>query len=134
MRRRRAAHRGTFTIAFVAVLATLPPEAAVAGEYAVGNCGADQLNFSTRAFNDFATRGMKIRRACDPEGPGLRGLITSNVVRGGQVPRGAVALATMTAPAGHGSRGSAGRGPCGDETAGTRSNCGPRHPTSKPSR
>jgi hypothetical protein len=100
MGRRRGAHRGTLTIAFVAVLVTLPPEAAVAGEYAVGNCGADQLNFSTRAFDDFATRGMKIRRACDPEGPGLRGLITSNVVRGGQVPRGAVALATMTAPAG----------------------------------
>ncbi|HTE63318.1 MAG TPA: hypothetical protein VK631_23385, partial [Solirubrobacteraceae bacterium] len=100
MRRTQAAHRATLTIAFVAIGVTLAPEAAVAGEYSVGNCGADQLNFSTRAFDDFATRGMKIRRACDPEGPGLRGLITSNVVRGGQVPRGAVALATMTAPPG----------------------------------
>ena len=50
---------------------------AVAGEYAVANCQADPLNFSTRAFEDFATRGMKIRRACDPEGPGMRGLITA---------------------------------------------------------
>jgi hypothetical protein len=100
MGRTRAAHQGALTIALVAILATLAPEAAQAGEFSVGNCGADRLNFSTRAFDDFATRGMKIRRACDPEGPGLRGLITSNVVRGDKVPRGAVALATMTAPAG----------------------------------
>jgi hypothetical protein len=94
----RAAHAGALTIAVAAIL--VAPQTAMAGEFSVGNCGADQLNFNTRAFDDFATRGMKIRRACDPEGPGLRGLITSNVVRGGQVPRGAVALATMTAPAG----------------------------------
>jgi hypothetical protein len=100
MGRTRAAHQGALTIALTAILITLAPEAARAGEFSVGNCGADRLNFSTRAFDDFATRGMKIRRACDPEGPGLRGLITSNVVRGDKVPRGAVALATMTAPAG----------------------------------
>ena len=41
---------------------------------------------------------MKIKRACDPEGPGLRGLITSNVVRRGRVQRGAVAMATISAP------------------------------------
>jgi hypothetical protein len=96
MRRTRSA----LTTALVATVVTLAPDAAVAGEYSVGNCGADRLNFNTRAFQDFATRGMKIKRACDPEGPGLRGLITSNVVRGGQVPRGAVALATITAPPG----------------------------------
>ena len=76
------------------------PMAAVAGEFSVANCQADPLNYSTRAFEDFATRGMKIKRACDPEGPGLRGLITSNVVRRGRVPRGAVALAAISAPAG----------------------------------
>ena len=76
------------------------PGAAVAGEYSVAACQADQLGFSTRAFDDFATRGMKIRRACDPEGPGLRGLITSNVVRRGRVQRGSVAMATISAPAG----------------------------------
>ena len=75
-------------------------EAAVAGEFSVANCQADPLNYSTRAFEDFATRGMKINRACDPEGPGLRGLITSNVVRRGRVPRGAVALTAISAPAG----------------------------------
>src|SRR5216684_371592 len=71
-----------------------------AGEYQVGNCEADQFNFSTQAFADFATRGMKIRRACNPEGPGLRGLVTENVVRGGRVPRGARAIVTVTAPFG----------------------------------
>jgi hypothetical protein len=75
-------------------------DGAVAGEYTVATCQADPLNFSTRAFDDFATRGMKIKRACDPEGPGLRGLVTSNVVRGARVPRGAVAMATISAPAG----------------------------------
>ena len=54
----------------------LSADGAAAGEFAVANCQADPLNFSTRAFDDFATRGMKIKRACDPEGPGLRGLIT----------------------------------------------------------
>src|SRR5438067_218602 len=84
----------------VLVLVATATDRAVAGEYAVANCQADPLNFSTRAFDDFATRGMKIRRACDPEGPGLRGLITSNVVRGGRVRRGAVAMAMLSAPAG----------------------------------
>ncbi len=100
MRRACAARMGALTAALVAIPLAAVPDIALAGEFSVGNCGADQLNFSTRAFDEFATRGMKIRRACDPEGPGLRGLITSNVVRGGQVPRGSAALATMTAPAG----------------------------------
>jgi hypothetical protein len=42
---------------------------------------------------------MQTRRACNPEGPGLRGLITANVRRG-RVPRGAVALVAITAPPG----------------------------------
>jgi hypothetical protein len=100
MRIRRTAHRCVLACAFAAIGVALSAETAVAGEFAVANCRADPLNFSTRAFDDFATRGMKIRRACDPEGPGLRGLITGNVVRGGQVQRGSVASATMTAPAG----------------------------------
>ena len=83
------------------MLMALSADGAAAGEFAVANCQADPLNFSTRAFDDFATRGMKIRRACDPEGPGLRGLITSNVVRDGRVQRGAVAMATISAPAGN---------------------------------
>ena len=66
----------------------------------MASCQADRLNFSTQAFSDFATRGMKIKRACNPEGPGLRGLITANVVERGRVARGALALATINAPAG----------------------------------
>lgn len=100
MHSRRTAHRCVLAGAFVAILMALSAVHAHAGEFAVGNCRADPLNFSTRAFDDFVTRGMRIRRACDPEGPGLRGLITSNVVRGGRVERGAVALAKITAPAG----------------------------------
>src|SRR3954464_14071394 len=73
---------------------------AVAGEFRVASCQADRLNFSTQAFSDFATRGMKIKRACNPEGPGLRGLITANVVDRGRVARGALALASMNAPPG----------------------------------
>jgi hypothetical protein len=82
------------------MLAALRPDPAAAGEFAVGSCKADQLNYSTRAFEQFATRGMSIRRACDPEGPGLRGLITQNVVRHGQVPRRSFALVTISAPVG----------------------------------
>jgi hypothetical protein len=82
------------------MLMALSADGAAAGEFSVANCQADPLNFSTRAFDEFATRGMKIKRACDPEGPGLRGLITSNVVRGGRVQRGAVAMVTISAPLG----------------------------------
>src|SRR5204863_2034732 len=47
-----------------------------------------------------ASRGMRIRSACNPEGPGLRGLVTANVIRRGTVPRGAVARVSISAPAG----------------------------------
>ena len=100
MRSRPTARRCALVGAGVAILIALSPASASAGEFAVANCQADPLNFSTRAFEDFATRGMTIKRACDPEGPGLRGLITSNVVAGGRVPRGAVAMATISAPEG----------------------------------
>src|ERR671914_97534 len=98
--RSRTAGRGCVLAGLAAIVMALPADSAVAGEFAVANCRADPLNFSTRAFDHFATRGMKIRRACDPEGPGLRGLITSNVVRRGRVQRGSVAMATISAPAG----------------------------------
>jgi hypothetical protein len=101
MRSRRPACRRCFLAsAAVAILMTVCAVPAVAGEFAVANCAADPLNFSTRAFEDFATRGMRIRRACDPEGPGLRGLIVGNVVRKARVERGSVALATIDAPSG----------------------------------
>jgi hypothetical protein len=43
---------------------------------------------------------MMWKRACDPEGPGLRGLVTSNVVRSGRVVRGSRSSFVMKAPAG----------------------------------
>lgn len=72
----------------------------MAGQFTVASCQADRLGFSTTAFNDFATRGMRIRRACNPEGPGIRGLVTTNIARPGSVPRGSVALVDVSAPAG----------------------------------
>ncbi|MEA2510582.1 MAG: hypothetical protein QOJ59_69, partial [Thermomicrobiales bacterium] len=56
--------------------------------------------FSTQAFEDFANRGMMWKRACDPEGPGLRGLVTANVVRAGRVVRGSRSYFIMEAPGG----------------------------------
>jgi hypothetical protein len=100
MRSRRTANRCVLACASALTLAALAAQPAAAGDFSVANCQADPLGFSTRAFNDFATRGMKIRRACNPQGPGLRGFILGNVVRGGRVERGSVALATITAPPG----------------------------------
>ncbi len=100
MHRTPIRYRWRLTGALVAMLVALSGELAAASEFAVGSCKADQLNYSTRAFEQFATRGMSIRRACDPEGPGLRGLITRNVVRDGRVPRRSEALVTISAPAG----------------------------------
>jgi hypothetical protein len=89
-----AAVAGTLT----SLLATAAP--AAAGTYTINACQADRLGFSTRAFSDYATRGMKWKRACNPAGPGLRGLITGNVVRSGRVVRGAQSRFIMDAPPG----------------------------------
>ena len=90
--------------ALVAALATLTLAAAArpahAGEFVVGNCQADPLSFGTRAFEDFATRGMKITRLCNPEGSGLIGLVTTNAAGSGRIARGARADAILNAPAG----------------------------------
>jgi hypothetical protein len=63
-------------------------------------CFADSPNYSSGLFEDFATRGMMWKRACSPEGPGLRGLITGNVVRSGRVRRGARSYFVLRAPDG----------------------------------
>jgi hypothetical protein len=76
------------------------PGAANASEYPINSCLADPGNFSTQAFDDFATRGMMWKRACDPQGRGLRGLVTSNVPRPGRVARGARSGFVMHAPPG----------------------------------
>src|SRR4051812_41549513 len=99
--RRAAISRACAIGALLAVLLiALTTGEAAAGEFRVASCQGDRLNFSTTAFADFATRGMKIKRACNPEGPGLRGLITANVVERGRVPRGALAPVAISAPEG----------------------------------
>jgi 5-hydroxyisourate hydrolase-like protein (transthyretin family) len=87
-------------VAISAALLGQPAPNAAAGVFEVASCQADSLSYSTRAFTHFATRRMMIKRACNPEGPGLRGLITANVVHDGRVKRGSIALVAFTAPPG----------------------------------
>lgn len=82
------------------VVAMAVPAPASAGGFTVASCQGDTLGFTTTAFTDFATRGMTIKRACNPEGPGVRGLVTANAVRATAIPRGSVAMAAIAAPAG----------------------------------
>jgi hypothetical protein len=100
MRSRRVVRRSVVAGVVVAVALTAAADASLASTYKVGNCWADKQNFNTRAFESFATRGMKIRRACDTQIPGPNGLITSNVMRAGKVERGALSLVAMAAPPG----------------------------------
>ena len=88
-------------IAAILVIAPLanPPRAA-AGEFTIYACQTDAGNFPSTAFENFATRGMRWRRACNPEGPGLRGLVTANVVRTGNVAQGAQSAFVLNAPPG----------------------------------
>jgi 5-hydroxyisourate hydrolase-like protein (transthyretin family) len=76
------------------------PGRATAGEFTITDCGADGGSYATTAFEDFATRGMRWRRACDPQGPGLRGLVTANVAGSGRVAEGAQSAFVMEAPPG----------------------------------
>lgn len=87
---------GLFVI--VAVLAAARP--ASAGQFTISACQADRQNYSSQAFAPFATRGMSWRRACNPVGPGLRGLLVGNAVRRGRVARGAQSRFVMQAPSG----------------------------------
>jgi hypothetical protein len=90
------------TAALGLVLAMAFAGTALAGQYKVASCQADQLNHSTIAFNNnFVSRGMKIRSACNPEGNnGTVGLLTANVRTRGKVPRGALARVSIVAPPG----------------------------------
>src|SRR5215210_3322529 len=105
VRRRRTGHRTRLVrvaalSATSAIMLLLPAGQANAGEFTINSCQADRGNYSSSAFEDFATRGMKLKRACDPEGHGLRGLITANVVRAGRVPRVARSSFQLRAPDG----------------------------------
>ena len=86
--------------AAIVVLALLAPRLANAGEYTIYACQADEAGYVSSAFQNFATRGMKWRRACDPRGKGLRGLVTANVPRAGQVEKGAQSGFILDAPPG----------------------------------
>jgi hypothetical protein len=89
--------------AAAAVLLAAPmasPPRAAAGEFTIDACQADAGNFASTAFENFATRGMRWRRACNPLGPGLRGLVTANVVSTGKVAHGAQSAFVLEAPPG----------------------------------
>lgn len=85
----------------IAATATMvAPRPAAAGEFTINACQADAGNFASGAFENFATRGMRWRRACNPLGPGLRGLVTANVVTGSRVNHGAQSAFVLNAPPG----------------------------------
>jgi hypothetical protein len=87
-------------LAAAATVAMAAPRPAAAGEFTIDSCQADAGAFVSTAFEDFATRGMRWRRACDPLGPGLRGLVVGNVVRSGRVSSGAQSAFVLAAPPG----------------------------------
>jgi hypothetical protein len=91
-------------VAFVGALAIsaglAAPQPATAGEYTISACQADETGYASAAFVNFATRGMKWRRACNPLGPPLRGLVAANVSGTGRVARGAQSGFVLDAPPG----------------------------------
>ncbi len=86
--------------AIVLAVGLAAPRPASAGEYTIYACQADEAGYVSAAFENFATRGMKWRRACDPRGDGLRGLVTANVPRAGRVEQGAQSGFILNAPPG----------------------------------
>jgi hypothetical protein len=84
----------------MAIASLAAPGPAIAGEYTISICQADDAGYVSTAFENFATRGMKWRRACDPVAPGLRGLVSSNVMGDGRVPAGAQSGFLLDAPPG----------------------------------
>jgi hypothetical protein len=87
-------------IALSVLLFASPASRAAPGEFTVASCQADSAQYSVHPFTHFVNRGMVIRYACTPTGPGLRGVVTQNAVRRGRVKRGSAAQVTITAPPG----------------------------------
>jgi hypothetical protein len=87
-------------VLFASALALATPSQATAGEFTILACQADAGEFASTAFENLATRGMRWRRACNPLGPGLRGLVTANVVQSGHVAQGAQSAFVLNAPPG----------------------------------
>ncbi len=96
--RKLAAALAVILVALVSgAFAAISPSSALAGEFTISSCQANG-EFSSGAFENFATRGMKWRRACNPLGPGLRGLVTANVPREGHVAKGSQSAFVLEAP------------------------------------
>ncbi|MDQ3871511.1 MAG: hypothetical protein M3301_07860 [Chloroflexota bacterium] len=100
MRRQPDPGRCALAVSVSVVIALVGAGGALAGTYTVRACGSDRGNWSTQAFGEFGTRGTLIKRACNPTGPGQRGLVTASVRRPGRVARGARAFVSVAAPAG----------------------------------
>jgi hypothetical protein len=99
MRRRRLVWLAIAAAASgVAMLGQATP--AAAGIFTIKACAADTQNWSSQAFQEFATHGMRWKRACNPEGEGMHGLLTGNLVRQGRVARGARSYFVLNAPPG----------------------------------
>jgi hypothetical protein len=99
----RAPRRRLLALVVTAVLAALAmvsPRPAAAGEFTITACQADAGEFASGAFENLATRGMRWRRACNPLGPGLRGLVTANVVTTAHIAHGAQSAFVLNAPPG----------------------------------
>lgn len=84
----------------VAMLGPVGSASGSPGSYEVRSCLSDTGRFSSQAFSQAATRGMRIRRACAPTGPGERGLLTGNVIRATSVKRKSRATVALTAAPG----------------------------------
>ena len=119
MRTRRAGRSIAAAIVLSIVLAGTV-SAPAAGQFTVASCQADRLNFSTTAFSDFATRGMRIRRACNPEARACA--VSSRRTRAAAAPCLAARWRSWRPPRPRGRdlRRSAGRARCGGATAATR--------------
>jgi hypothetical protein len=98
--RRAAGTLFAVLLAAAIILEVAAPRPATAGEYTIYACQADGAGYVSSAFENFATRGMKWRRACNPLGPPLRGLVTANVSGTGHVPHGAQSGFVLNAPPG----------------------------------
>ena len=93
--------RSVVVLVALAILVVLAaPRSAAAGEYTISACQADEAGYVSSAFESFATRGMKWRRACDPLGPPLRGLVAANVPGTGRVVKDAQSGFVLNAPPG----------------------------------
>ena len=123
---RPIAVRAIATAGVLSLLSVAKAPTRGAGEFTVASCQADRVNFSTTAFSDFATRGMTIRRACNPEGPGLRGLVTANATGRGACRADRSRWPRSPPRTGRASQHFAGRGPRAVATAATRCSYTPR--------